>query len=103
MSAPPFALVADQVTRGESIISAATFVGDVDDFDLWRRKRATWASDVKNVLCDLVPAAGLHEFERLASAPAASGSLHEDLPLEVHRLREAVEWLRSVTRSSEAD
>jgi len=92
----------DRARRGEKIVSAATFVGDLDDLDLWRRKRTTWAGEAGNVLRDLVPAAGLHEFERLAGQPATVGSLHEDLPFEVHRLREAVELLRTIAQTFQA-
>lgn len=95
-------LIADQIVRGETIVSAATFVGDRDDLDLWRRKRATWASDMINCLRDSVDAEALHGFERAVRQLPVDGSLHEDLPVEVEYLREALELVRAATEGSQA-
>jgi hypothetical protein len=100
MDAQSITLVAHQIRRGEKVVNAATFVGDHDDLDLWRRKRADWVRDVGNLIRDLVPAQALHELEQLASQPPTTGKLYEDLPLEIQRLREAVELLRATARGS---
>lgn len=91
----------DQIRRGERIVSAATFVGDRDDLDLWRRKRASWAGDVINCLRDRVDAETLHGFERAVRQPPVVGDLHEDLPVEVEYLREALDLVRSVVGTSD--
>ena len=92
----------DQIARGEKIVSAATFVGDRDDLDLWRRKRASWASDVVKCLRDRVDAETLHGFERAVRQPPVVGVLHEDLPVEVEYLREAVDLVRSTVGMSDS-
>jgi hypothetical protein len=100
MNAERNAVIADQIARGEQIVRSATFVGDNDDLDLWRRKRASWASDVVNCLRDCVDAETLHGFERAVRQPPAVGELHEDLPVEVEYLREALDLVRSIASGS---
>jgi hypothetical protein len=94
-------LVADLVAHGERIVSSGSFVGDRDDVDLWRRKRSTWASQVVNAICNRVDPATLHSFERTVSQPPTVGNLHEDLPVELMRLREGLDLLRSICPNSE--
>jgi hypothetical protein len=99
MNAESNTVVESQISRGEKIVSAATFVGDRDDLDLWRRKRVTWANNVINALRDQIDTASLRGFERAASQPVTMGNVHEDLPVEVGRLREAIGILRSLAGS----
>jgi hypothetical protein len=101
MDAKSNSVIADQIIRGEKIVSAATFVGDSDDLDLWRRKRAAWAGEVINCLRDRVAAEILHGFERAVRQPPIVGSLHEDLPVEVEYLREALDVVRSIVSGPE--
>jgi hypothetical protein len=54
---------------------------------------------VINALRDQIDTASLRGFERAASQPVTMGNIHEDLPVEIGRLREAIGILRSLAGS----
>ena len=89
-------MLAAHIATGERLIGMSMMVGDHQDFHVWRTHRTAWASETRTALATHRGDAPARTFERVASEAPAAGMLAEDLPLELQRVREALDILRSL-------
>jgi hypothetical protein len=87
-------MLASQIARGERLIDASRMVGSAEDFQLWRAQRRAWSIETCRTLTEQRGSSTAHAFERVAGEAPCGGLLAEDLPLELQRVREALDVLR---------
>jgi hypothetical protein len=87
-------MLASQIARGERLIEMSSMVGNAQDFQLWRAQRRAWSIETCRVVSEERGSSTAQAFERVAGEAPSGGLLAEDLPLELQRVREALDVLR---------
>jgi hypothetical protein len=89
-------MLASQIARGERLVGLSSMVGNAEDFQVWRAQRRAWSIHTCRVLAEERGESTAQAFERVAGEAPCGGLLAEDLPLELQRVREALDVLRSL-------
>jgi hypothetical protein len=92
----PERMLTSRITRGERLIDGASMVAGAEDFQLWRAQRRAWSIETCRELTEQRGRSTAQAFERIAGEAPCGGLLAEDLPLELQRVREALDVLRSL-------
>jgi hypothetical protein len=89
-------MLASQIARGERLIGLSSMVGNAQDFQVWRAERRAWSIQACRAVAEKRGSSTAQAFERVAGEAPCGGLLAEDLPLELQRVREALDVLRSL-------
>jgi hypothetical protein len=89
-------MLASQIARGERLIGMSSMVGNAQDFQVWRAQRRAWSIETCQAVAERRGPSTAQAFERVAGEAPCGGVLAEDLPLELQRVREALDVLRSL-------